>query len=139
MYEIVCACVCTCCVHVVPGAPPVNLELLVFNATALSVTWHPPAFEDRNGVIIHYALNVTLLSKAVTHRYLTASTFKLLTSLHPYYSYECSVAAVTSVGHGPYATQSIRMPETCKYSNWASCTMEYCAQGCICILAKNKS
>lgn len=46
----------------------------------------------------------------------TTSTTHTLTGLHPYYTYVCSVSAVT-VGEGPEAIVTVQMPEDGMYEH----------------------
>ena len=101
-----------------------NFVLQSLDASTLSLTWEPPSPEHRNGVILQYSVNVTHVETSSTQQSFTSSTSKVLTSLHPDYTYECSVAAETSVGRGPYRTQTIRMPEAREYHN---CLIIYCS------------
>ena len=66
--------------------------------------WSAPAPEDRNGPIIEYKINVTVISTGQTY-VLTSSTTNLeVTSLRPFTDYMFRIAAVTAAGTGPYST-----------------------------------
>jgi len=84
----------------VPAGPPQNVSGIAISSTAIALSWRAPLFEDRNGVIRNYIVNVTELetlnefSQATTHLEIVLST------LHPHYTYECAVFAVT-IGPGP--------------------------------------
>ena len=71
-------------------------------STSFTVTWNPPPFEDTNGPILYYTVQVTevetgqqLVSRS------TSDTQITFINLHPYYIYEFTVAAYT-IGIGPY-------------------------------------
>ena len=85
-----------------PSAPP--SPPVVFGTThdSLSLNWQAPAFEETNGAIQNY---VIAIHEVETGRNFTATsntTQVTLEPLHPYYTYMCSIAAVT-IGRGPFS------------------------------------
>ena len=85
----------------------------MFNSSALSIKWRPPPFEHQNGIIVGYTIR--LLENVTENIYVTETdgphTEIFITSLHPYYIYEFTVAAKT-VYAGPYsAPDLIQMDE----------------------------
>lgn len=94
-----------------PDAAPLNLAVSVVNATSASATWGAPRVENQNGEILSYLVNITHTTTGAVQTFSTASTVHVTTRLHPDYSYFYSVAAVNSVGSGPFRTEVIRMPE----------------------------
>ena len=68
--------------------------------TAL-LSWDPPNFADRNGVITGYVINVT--STEVTLQYTSNTVNLTLDALSPFTTYNCIIAARTSVGTGPFS------------------------------------
>ena len=74
--------------------------------------WDPPQPDQRNGIIRRYAINITTLTdqQTVFHSLLT-TTSHTVSSLRPYSSYSCAVAAETGAGRGPHVTQTVRTPE----------------------------
>ena len=96
----------------VPGLVA-SLSATPVNSTALTLRWLPPPPEDRNGVITQYVVNITGLSvpgqePSVLH---TTDISIVVGLLHPSYTYTFKVAAVTSVGQGPYTTLTSQLPE----------------------------
>lgn len=77
----------------------------VLSSSTLSITWQPPAPEGQNGIIISYTVLLNELPTNTTYTYQRdgSHTEILITDLHPYYEYSCSVAAETSVGLGPFS------------------------------------
>lgn len=74
--------------------------------------WADPNLEDQNGVIKHYRVTVV---GPDSHQTLTSSGLSIqLTDLHPFYSYTCSVQAVT-VGNGPSGNITFTTYEDGKY------------------------
>ena len=63
--------------------------------------WEPP--EDPNGDIREYRVNVTEEETGRVFQFSTNTTSITIGSLHPYYTYNCKVVAVT-IGLGPFST-----------------------------------
>ena len=63
--------------------------------------WEPP--EDPNGNIREYRVNVTEVETGRMFQVTTNTTSITIDSLHPYYTYNCTVVAVT-IGPGPFST-----------------------------------
>ena len=87
----------------VPSTAPVGLSGTVVSSTSLLLSWSAPLDDTHNGVIVLYTVFVVEIDTGMTFYHNTTKTSLALTSLHPYYQYECSVAAVT-VGYGPYTS-----------------------------------
>ena len=92
------------CSFTAPTAPPRDIEGTVFNSSALSISWRPPPFNSQNGIIVGYTIR---LLERVTSNVRTIETDGpnteiFVTSLHPYYAYEFTVAAQT-VAVGPFS------------------------------------
>ena len=104
---------------IVPTGPPQGVDVQSENSTTLALSWQPPSLESRNGIIVHYSVNITEME---TGRVLLLTAMNTTTlrvhALHPFYTYTCVVAAVT-IGLGPYSTPVvIQMPEDgkqCQY------------------------
>ena len=102
-------------IYTVPSAPPQNVSGLSINSTAIMVSWRAPRFEDRNGAIRHYIINVTELETGSVFDAITTHMGITFSFLHPYYTYVCTVYAVT-VGTGPGAEPiSVTTMEDSKY------------------------
>lgn len=96
-----------CCISILffllytaPTAAPLNVAAQVVNSTALSLTWDPPVFEERNGAIREYSISMMELETNTSFQFLSLATELNVFDLHPYYTYSFQVAAVT-VGIGP--------------------------------------
>lgn len=88
------------------------------SSTLLRVSWGPPPFEQRNGIVRHYRLricNVTYEQPDCEDQSTTGDVYFLNIQLHPYYNYTLTVAAYT-VGYGPPTVTFIQMPEDGKNS-----------------------
>ena len=73
------------------------------SSASLTLSWGFPPEENRNGIISGYSINVTNnATGSVVILSTNANTFTV-TSLSPYTTYLCSVAAQTGIGLGPYS------------------------------------
>ena len=90
-----------------PSAPPRDVIGTVFNSSALSITWRPPSFDSQNGIIVGYTVYVLEVATNNNRTIETQGSLTevFITSLHPYYIYEFSIAAQT-VGIGPYSSRN---------------------------------
>ena len=69
--------------------------------------WATPLPQDVNGIVTDYTINVT---SSAGNRYFQIGsnmTTYALTSLRPYITYACIVAAHTSIGQGPFSTSVV--------------------------------
>ena len=89
--------------NVVPEGAPISLEGFVTSSTSAYLKWHPPSYEEQNGVIIEYVINVTVQETGESYELTSNTTSLELTNLRPHRTYECIVAAATSVGLGPFS------------------------------------
>ena len=102
-------------IYAVPSGPPQNVSGLSINSTSIMLSWRAPRFEDRNGAIRHYIINVTELETGSEFGAITIQMAITFSFLHPYYTYVCTVYAVT-VGAGPGAEPvSVTTVEDSKY------------------------
>ena len=90
--------------YAVPSASPQSLTGSVESSTLILLSWEAPPPYGRNGEIVYYLIHMRELE---TGRFWTLPVFNnkisaYIGSLHPYYHYECKVAAYT-IGLGPYS------------------------------------
>ena len=87
-----------------PTAPPTSVEATVFNSSSLSISWRPPPFNNQNGIIVGYVIHLLEIVTGNNHTINTNGlhTETFITSLHPYYTYQFTVAAQT-VDIGPFS------------------------------------
>ena len=94
-----------------PTLAPQSVEITAIDSRTLSVSWVPPPFEHQNGIIREYRVNVTERETGMTYHLVTAATSITVPFLHPFYMYNCTVAAFT-IAAGPYSMElSITLPE----------------------------
>ena len=87
-----------------PTGAPQSLAAIAVSSSSIRITWSPPAEEQQNGIIRMYHINVTELQTGIVQETVAYGdeTIKIVNNLHPYYMYECAVAACT-VGLGTSA------------------------------------
>ena len=85
-----------------PTGPPLNVMAASISSTSIRVSWQAPLRENQNGEITSYHINIVELETELLTTVTTASTDSIyvVNSLHPFYHYNCSVAAFTN-GLGP--------------------------------------
>ena len=95
-----------CCYifSIAPSQAPQSLSGVAPSSTSITLSWSPPLPEYRNGLIISYYVNITLLETGTSVYYTTTHTTFTIFGLIPYTSYSCIVAAETSIGRGPFTT-----------------------------------
>ena len=99
-----------------PSAPPESFNAVPGSPTSASISWDPPPADDVNGVIVQYIINVTVVGSGQTFLLYSTSTTLNITTLQPYTTYICIIAAVTSAGVGPYTSQlTLITPQACKH------------------------
>ena len=86
----------------VPSSPPQTPHGNAISSTAITLFWSPPPADMQNGIIAKYAINITEVETDRSFSLFSSTTSVNVTSLHPYYTYNCTIAAVTSIGAGPY-------------------------------------
>ena len=85
-----------------PSAPPEDLAATSVSSTSFVLSWSPPPISQQNGIIREYRVNITEIQTGISIILNSTSTSVSVLSLHPYYTYECTVSAYT-VGGGPYS------------------------------------
>ena len=96
----------------VPSTPPQSFNASPSSPTSAIITWLPPPGDDQNGVIISYVINVTVVGTGATFQLTSTTTTLSVSNLDPYTTFICIIAAVTTVGTGPFSSQfTLSTPE----------------------------
>ena len=109
-----------------PGAHPSNFTGSSLNSTHIFLSWDPPPPGQVNGIIREYRLNVTEAVTGSVLQFNTTPTDRQVTvgPLHPYYTYHCSVTAIT-VQQGPYT--AVYVLQTAEDGNYSTALLiEFC-------------
>ena len=94
-----------------PSSAPTNLQGNAVNSTTIQLQWKPPPLADQNGVIRSYLINISVAETGSVFQLTSVTNGLNISTLHPFYTYTITVAAVT-VGPGPYgAVLTIQLPE----------------------------
>ena len=83
----------------VPTAAPQNVNVDASDSTSISLSWDPPPLPHQNGRIRKYHIYVHEVETGTQTRHTSTDRQTVIHSLHPYYTYECKVAAYT-IGEG---------------------------------------
>ena len=97
----------------VPTAPPASVNATSINPYVISLLWEQPPPVHQNGIIQYYIVYVSETNTGRFWTFYSVDPSLLVSALHPYYVYECDVAAIT-VGTGPFATVTVQTNEACK-------------------------
>ena len=81
--------------NAVPSTPPQYLRRDSITATSVTLSWQPPHVEDRNILIRLYCVFLTELESGRSFTLNSTATNYHVQNLHPFYTYNFSVAAVT--------------------------------------------
>ena len=95
----------------VPTASPENLTVVVLDSRSLRLSWNPLAAEHQNGDVLGYRITITAVETGTASQYNSTSTSLTISELHPYYTYQCKVAAFNSAGVGPFTTVVEKMTD----------------------------
>lgn len=82
-----------------------NLSVEILSSHTLLLSWLPPAFEDQNGLIAGYAVDVTSPNELQVYSGNVNGNNVVLNSsyIKPYTQYNIAVAAYTEVDLGPFS------------------------------------
>ena len=89
---------------------PRNISVNVLSSSMVHIMWLPPHPAQQNGPISYYAVSLYSIETYETSQYNTTTASIQFTGLHPFYNYECYVAAFT-VGLGPNKVITFQMAE----------------------------
>ena len=92
---------------------PLNIAEEVLGPTSFRLTWDPPPEENHHGVIRGYRVYVTEIDTGRELQFSTddSETEIIVENLHPYYLYNCSVAAITIAESPHRAVIGVRTAE----------------------------
>ena len=96
-----------------PTAPPDSVNGTSINPFTISLWWDEPPPNHQNGIIRYYVVHVLEMQTGRFWTIYSVDTTLLVGALHPYYVYECNIAAIT-IRAGPLANITIRTKEARK-------------------------
>ena len=89
------------CIYAAPSGSPVAL-MAEKSSSTLTLSWEPPSIESQNGIIRQYVVYITENETDTTTHHYSNTTQLIISGLHPFYTYKCTVAAET-IGVGPFS------------------------------------
>ena len=98
--------ICIYTSYTVPSTPPQDLSGIAQSSTFLTFIWSPPPSIDINGIIQYYVVMVSEQETGRFWSFFAIDTNINLASLHPFFNYECQVAAFT-IASGPFTSNVI--------------------------------
>ena len=111
----------TALVHKAPSCAPTDLNMTL-SSRSLQLSWSTPPSSCLNGLLTTFLVQVTEIATGKVIQNTSTDDYLEVTSLHPYYTYECVVAAATVVGPGPFSVaMSGRTNEdgTLRWEGWS--------------------
>ena len=84
-----------------PSGAPVSITLIPVNSTANNLTWNEVNCSQRNGLITGYTVMIS--NSSITYNLNSTERYIILNDLVFGTVYNISVAAVNSVGRGPFS------------------------------------
>ena len=96
---------------VVPSSPPQNLTVEALDSRTVILKWNSPSIDQQNGIIREYLVKVTESESETEMLHQVPTNSLNITGLHPYYTYQIRIAAVTRAA-GPFTeTKTVRTLE----------------------------
>ena len=86
-----------------PSSAPTEVSSSGVTSVGLTLSWNNPPEVYWNGQIRHFLVNITEENTGLQYELTTITNIIEVNSLHPSYTYLCSVTAVT-VSAGPYSS-----------------------------------
>lgn len=88
-----------------PSGTPSNTSGVALNSTHIYIDWDPPPEDQHHGELSEYRITIYEIETATSFQVFSDSdvTEATIGPLHPYYSYNFTILAVT-VGEGPPST-----------------------------------
>jgi len=94
-----------------PTSAPQGLEVTAIDSRTVFLSWAPPPLEQQNGNIREYRVNISERETGKRFHLVTTAASVTVPTLHPFYTYNCTVVAFT-VEEGPRSVEvTITMPE----------------------------
>ena len=85
-----------------PSSSPMMLTFSNISDSSFHLVWQSLPAADQNGIIHHYVVNITEVDTGRQFQLTSLATYTSVGSLHPFYTYVCTVAAST-VDIGPFS------------------------------------
>ena len=93
----------TIILNTAPSAPPSNPTGQVVSSTTVVLSWGTPPSSHQNGIIRKYIITAMEVDTGLQYTWEAFTTELEIHSLHPFYTYQFTIAAFT-VGQGPMSS-----------------------------------
>lgn len=100
-------------VYTAPTGPPQSVAARLLNSRTLELSWRPPAAELQNGLIRQYHVTIRTRDVDGERNFTRNENTLVVRDLHPFYTYECLVTAIT-IDAGPSAMIVSQLPQDSK-------------------------
>ena len=90
-------------VYAVPSGPPQNFRSSEVSSRTIALIWDPPLFEEQNGVITGYIINVTGIETEDSFEVFSDSESLTAEFARPFSGYIFKIAGQTTVGVGTFS------------------------------------
>ena len=110
----------------VPSGFPQMFNGIIQSSSSVTFNWSAPLATEQNGLIVSYTINITETGSGLTIQRTVPNTQTIISisSLFPFTSYDCSIAASTFIGIGPFSTiLTVNTPEDSKYNKQDHCSL----------------
>ena len=97
---------CLVVMDTAPSSAPQSVNVTALTSTSLYISWDPPSLDTQNGIITEYRINITERETGNVISFISFNTFISVQFLHPHYTYECVVSAVT-IAEGPSSEEVV--------------------------------
>lgn len=94
-----------------PVGSPVSLAVVSTSSTSAELSWSSPPVHQLNGVLRHYVVIIQEVDSGRNSSLTSIQPSVVLSGLHPYYTYNFAVCAVTTdIGPCEYF-EPVQLPE----------------------------
>ena len=93
-----------------PTFAPLGLRINATGSHSVVLTWEQPPLEHRNGRIRRYQVRLVEIESGDILQLVSQSAQVNVSNLHPFYNYNCSVAAET-IAIGPFSDYILAQTE----------------------------
>ena len=87
-----------------PSSAVQNVAVESTTSTSINLSWDPLADDQKNGMIVRYVVRVVPFNGGMIVYWNSTLSNATVMSLSPYTTHDCSIAAETNAGRGPFSS-----------------------------------